>query len=118
MQKINIETFRQYQENAKKTDLIDDVEGLDPKWVYYVLGLNGEVGELTEKAKKVFRDNKGMLTATFRTSLVSEAGDILWYLTRLMNYLGIDMVEVASYNVAKLQMRMENDTLHGDGDDR
>jgi NTP pyrophosphatase (non-canonical NTP hydrolase) len=110
--------IKDYQNLANGTDLINDLEGLDPKWVYYVLGLTEEAGELAGKVKRIFRDDGGMLMAAKHDELVLEAGDVMWYLTRLMNYLGIDMQTVLEANINKLYKRREKGTLHGSGDDR
>jgi NTP pyrophosphatase (non-canonical NTP hydrolase) len=117
--------FSDYEAEAKKTDLIDELEGLSPRWLYYILGLNGEVGELTEKVKKLFRDKDVHLDkygfnvpGDVLDAIQAEAGDILWYLTRLCNYLGISLQDVAEMNAEKLRSRMDRDKIHGDGDSR
>jgi NTP pyrophosphatase (non-canonical NTP hydrolase) len=117
--------FSDYEAEAKKTDLIDELEGLSPRWLYYILGLNGEVGELTEKVKKLFRDKDVHLDkygfnvpGDVLDAIQAEAGDILWYLTRLCKYLGISLQDVAEMNAEKLRSRMDRDKIHGDGDSR
>lgn len=95
--------------------------------IYPLLGLQGEVGELSEKVKKYFRDTTGEMelddpvvemSAEFREDLAKEAGDVLWYLTALANDLGYDLEEIAAMNLKKLRDRKERGVIHGSGDER
>jgi NTP pyrophosphatase (non-canonical NTP hydrolase) len=95
--------------------------------IYPLLGLQGEVGELSEKVKKYFRDTTEEMelddpvvemSAELREDLAREAGDVLWYLTALVNDLGYDLEEVAAMNLKKLADRQERGQLQGSGDDR
>jgi len=114
-----VNTFDWYQKEAAKTDVGTSAQdNLDPGWMYYVLGILGESGELAEKVKKLFRDHGGILTPELKKNIELELGDILWYLTRFADVLGIDLADVAISNVGKLQSRMERNKLHGDGDHR
>lgn len=114
-----IYSFDWYQKEAAKTDVGTSAQdNLDPGWMYYVLGILGESGELAEKVKKLYRDHGGKLTPELKKNIELELGDVLWYITRLADVLGIDLADVASSNVAKLQSRMHRNKLHGDGDHR
>lgn len=64
------------------------------------LGLNGEVGEVTELVKKHIRD--GRLPGL---DMLLELGDVLHYLTVLARQYGYSLEEVADANVAKLMER-------------
>jgi NTP pyrophosphatase (non-canonical NTP hydrolase) len=93
-------------------------DNLQPGWMYYVLGLGGETGEIFEKIKKLFRDDEGKMSPERLKDIELEMGDALWYLTRLADVLGIDLADVAHSNLAKLQSRKKRNKLHGDGDHR
>ena len=111
--------FREYQIKTRITDHGASPEhGLDPGWVYYVLGIAGETGELVEKIKKLFRDDYGKITLKKLDEIKKEMGDCLWYHARLADVLGIDFNDVASKNIEKLLDRMERNKIHGEGDDR
>jgi NTP pyrophosphatase (non-canonical NTP hydrolase) len=111
--------FSEYQERTADTDVGTSAQDkLRPGWMYYVLGVGGEAGELLEKIKKLFRDSNGQITVKFQKMVIKEVGDILWYLARLCTHLGIDFNEVAETNLSKLKSRMERDKIHGDGDER
>ena len=95
--------------------------------IYPLLGLQGEVGELSEKVKKYFRDTTEEMelddpvvemSAELREDLAREAGDVLWYLTALVGDLGYDLEEVAAMNLKKLADRQERGHLQGSGDYR
>lgn len=112
-------TFDEYQEMTRITDLGTSAQDcIKPGWLYYVLGLGGETGELLEKVKKLFRDNNGVVTEEFKQALTKELGDIQWYHARLAAKFGIKSSEIAETNKKKLLDRMERGKLHGDGDDR
>jgi len=111
--------LNEYQKETRKTDLGTGPEhNISPTWLYYVLGLAGETGELIEKIKKHFRDDYGNMTTQREEQIVKEAGDVLWYLARLLDELGMDFDDIAKTNLTKLFKRMKENKLHGDGDDR
>lgn len=99
--------FNEYQDKTEETAIYPEDEAIH----YLALGLNGEAGEVAEKVKKAIRDDKEL-------DLEKELGDVLWYLSRLADELGIEMDDVAETNLDKLFDRQERDKLHGDGDDR
>lgn len=69
----------------------------------YLLGLNGEVGEVTDVIKKIFYHGKEYNPV----ELLLELGDVLYYLVALCNVLNIDITEVLLNNNAKLMARYE-----------
>lgn len=111
--------FNEYQEKIRITDLGTSPEhGLKPGWVYYVLGIGGETGELIEKIKKHFRDDYGQMTDKKKKEIIKEMGDCLWYHARLADALGIKFSDVAEENYRKLLDRKKRNKIHGSGDDR
>ena len=84
---------------------------------YVGLGL-GEAGEVQGKLKKVIRDSGGMVLEETRTALVSELGDVLWYVAATARELGVPLSEVAEGNIAKLQSRLDRGVIGGSGDTR
>lgn len=101
---------------------------------YTLLGLAGEAGELLDKWKKHIRgdDNPhapadgdeclhavpGELTEERRLGMLSEAGDLRWYLERFLVEIGSSMAQIEALNVAKCRSRVARGVLKGDGDDR
>jgi NTP pyrophosphatase (non-canonical NTP hydrolase) len=107
--------FNDYQVEARKTAIYPNVG----KNVFYpTLGLCGESGEVAEKVKKVLRDDNGVVSDAKRLEIKKELGDVLWYVSNISSELGLSLEEVAQLNLAKLQGRMNNNKVHGSGDNR
>ena len=81
--------------------------------LYLTLGLVSESGEVAGKLKKIIRGDPVPPEA-----FLSEVGDVLWYLVRLCDNLGITVEQLADHNAAKLTKRKETNTIQGDGDNR
>jgi hypothetical protein len=63
------------------------------------------------KLKKIIRGDEVRPEA-----FLSEVSDVLWYLTRICDNLGITLEQLADYNHAKLEARKATNTIKGDGD--
>jgi NTP pyrophosphatase (non-canonical NTP hydrolase) len=109
-------TFETYQQKARDTADYNSVGGIG--WVYPVMGLAGESGEVSEKFKKVLRDHGGMINQELRMAIIKELGDCLWYIANIAWELGIDLKTVAEINIDKLAHRKQAGTIHGEGDAR
>jgi len=107
--------FNQYQEEARKTAIYPN---LGKNFVYPVLGLCGEAGEVAEKIKKVIRDNNGIITEEKTIEVAKELGDVLWYISNICNELDLSLDKVALLNLSKLRKRQEENKVHGEGDNR
>ena len=107
--------FNEYQKQARKTAIYPNKGN---NFIYPVLGLGGEVGEVTEKIKKVLRDKNGIINNEDKDLIKKELGDVLWYLANLGAELDIDLNDVAETNLKKLLSRQERNQLHGNGDNR
>jgi NTP pyrophosphatase (non-canonical NTP hydrolase) len=111
--------FNEYQEKIRITDLGTGPEhNISPSWLYYVLGIAGETGELVEKIKKHFRDDYGVMTEEKKKEIIKEMGDVQWYMGRLADAFGIKFSDVAEENLKKLLSRKKRNKLHGNGDNR
>jgi len=107
--------FNDYQKAALGTALYP---GRNNNFIYVVLGLVGEAGEIAEKTKKVIRDKGGIIDDETRETLARELGDVLWYLAMCCQELGLDFDDVAVGNLKKLKDRQDRQVIHGDGDNR
>lgn len=115
--------FNYYQERAIQYDtsrLAIDKEARYDGYMEKALGLAGETGEVMEKIKKMIRDKNGVFSPTPEdiAELKKELGDVLWYLSALAFYNGIDLDDVARANLDKLRSRKERNKIHGSGDNR
>jgi NTP pyrophosphatase (non-canonical NTP hydrolase) len=86
--------------------------------LHWVLGINGESGEIAEKLKKIIRDKAGVIDEADKADMGKEIGDVLWYLAVLAHDLGIPLDDIARQNLDKLQSRKARGVLGGDGDNR
>ena len=107
-------TFTEYQEDAVKTA----VYGAGMHIIYPALGIGNEAGEVQGKVKKVLRDKNGVFDDDSKMAIISEMGDVLWYMAALCRDLGIDLDLCAQKNIAKLRDRQARGVLQGSGDHR
>lgn len=86
---------------------------------YLVHGLTGEAGELANKFKKflrrgaiILREDASLdLLPEEAEMLIDEMGDILWYLCRMAETLGIPIEDIANRNRRKLEERKAADEI-------
>jgi NTP pyrophosphatase (non-canonical NTP hydrolase) len=107
--------FETYQKESRRTALYPDIGA---RYIYPVLGLTNEAGEVAGKIKKIWRDKAGVVGDAEREALRGELGDVLWYLAQVCTDLDLSLDDVASANLKKLFDRMERGKLQGDGDNR
>jgi NTP pyrophosphatase (non-canonical NTP hydrolase) len=101
-----------YQMQAKKFAIYPE----RMKVVYPALGLAGEAGEVADKVKKIYRDDR--TDAKFLAEIAKEIGDVMWYCAALANDLGFDLQQIAEMNIHKLKSRKASGTIAGTGDNR
>jgi NTP pyrophosphatase (non-canonical NTP hydrolase) len=116
--------------DTKEYQKIIDETAIYPKEIglaYCAMGLTGEAGEVSDKIKKLYRDDNihDMLSADYgefiqknKKAIGKELGDVLWYVTAMANELGLSLEEIMEGNYNKLIKRRETNTLHGSGDNR
>ena len=107
-------TFNEYQQQALKTAIYPQ----NYKIVYPSIGLSGETGEVSEKIKKVLRDNNGNFSKDKCQEIAKELGDCLWYIANLSSDIGYSLDDIAEMNINKIISRQQNNQIHGNGDDR
>jgi NTP pyrophosphatase (non-canonical NTP hydrolase) len=92
----------------------------DPQYavLYPALGLASEAGEVAGKVKKVLRDAAGQLDIEQANKIIDELGDVIWYVTCIVDDLGFSLEEVIERNRIKLSGRVERNTIQGSGDER
>ena len=79
-----------------------------------VLGLCGESGEVAEKVKKLLRDR----TKFSDDDIISELGDVLFYVVALSNIFKGNLKVVMENNMKKLNDRQQRGKLQGSGSSR
>lgn len=103
-------TLNEYQRAAVQTAIYKDD-------FYPVASLMVESAELADLfVKPMLRGDEPK--EDFHARVLSEAGDVLWNLACLLDDCGIDLEDVADYNIQKLAKRANNGTIMGSGEDR
>lgn len=119
--------FDEYQRRAHETAVYPEMEIIGARdmildgrvdYLYPMLGLSGEVGEVAELLKKAVRDHAGRIDHERKSKLEKELGDVLWYVAELATALGLDLGEIAHLNIAKLASRKARGVIQGSGDER
>jgi NTP pyrophosphatase (non-canonical NTP hydrolase) len=106
-------TNEEYQSQTHKTAVFPENIALP----YIALGIGNEAGELQGVIKKILRgDYNDHPTAVLRQKIISEAGDVLWYLSELFTFYGITFGEVMENNLTKLETRVLTGTIKGSGE--
>lgn len=101
-----------YQKRTRETAVYPEENALE----YLSLGLNDEAGEVAGAFKKYLRGDYD--EEELQERVEGEAGDVLWYLVRLLDELDLDASDVMEKNADKLFDRKERGVIRGDGDTR
>ena len=106
--------LKEYQEATRETAVYPKEMA-----VYYcALGLIGEAGEIANKVKKVIRDSNSHISIERKKHIADEIGDVMWYVARLSDELGLSLEAIVNANITKLLDRKERGVLKGSGDSR
>ena len=87
-------------------------------WVYPVMGLTEEAGEVSGKFAKAVRDCGGIIDGDRREEIKKELGDVCWFVAEISTLLSLDLEEVMQGNLEKLASRAARGVIHGSGDNR
>lgn len=101
--------FDEYQQKT-----VDTAEYKDA--MYPISSLMVESAELADLFVKPYLRGDDKLPTP--EEIISEAGDVLWNLARILDDEGISLQEVAEYNIEKLESRKERGLIKGNGGDR
>lgn len=102
--------FEYYQEFVRSMKVYPEKNAI----IYPTLGIVGEGGEIAEKVKKWLRGDREL----DKFELLKEAGDVMWYITSLVDDLGYTLDDMIRVNMTKLKSRKERGVQKGDGDNR
>ncbi|MGA1697551.1 MAG: nucleoside triphosphate pyrophosphohydrolase family protein [Ilumatobacteraceae bacterium] len=103
-----------YQEATKSTAIYNEEVAL----IYTTLGLVSEAGEVADKVKKAIRDHESVIDDDRIEMIALELGDVMWYVARIADTLGLNLEYVAEKNLEKLSSRRDRDAIKGSGDVR
>lgn len=91
--------LNEYQELAMRTKN-SQLKGVD-ELIYAVLKLNGEAGEVAELVGKFIGQGRELDPE----EVLSEIGDVLWYVALLASTLDVTLEDIAKLNILKLKNR-------------
>lgn len=101
--------FNDYQHEIRETAQYQHM-------MYPIASLMVESSELADLfIKPILR---GDMKEISREEVISEAGDVLWNLAMILDDFGIQLDEVAMYNVAKVKDRQVRGVIKGSGGNR
>jgi NTP pyrophosphatase (non-canonical NTP hydrolase) len=107
-------TLDEYQKKALSTNINPGTHVFFDR----MFGLVGEAGEMADKVKKWIRDDQADWEKLDKDMMVTELGDVLWYVATLADTLGFTFEEVAKRNIDKLASRQSRGKISGAGDIR
>lgn len=100
--------FKTYQQRAKetiqKTISEDKLSEIVP-----FLGIISEIGSVVTQMKIKFRD--GDAYVAFKKKLSEELGDVLWYLSTIATQNDLELEDIASQNLSKINDRFLDDDI-------
>lgn len=118
-------TATEYEQQAHRTIAGHAAENIP----YLSFGLVAEAGEVADKIAKAVRRGEIEISNNeiffvrgncfqFTDGLVSELGDVLWFVAMMARRLGFSLEEVMRRNLDKLADRQARGVIIGDGDKR
>ena len=108
-----IDEYRQFLNDTSWYTHTDEHNA--PELMYLTLGLAGESGEFADAVKKIIRSSGAHDDTAFNElmggrqgekKLVDELGDVLWYLVKLLDFMGLSLNELMVLNTYKLYTRL------------
>ncbi|HBD95843.1 MAG TPA: hypothetical protein DC057_16865 [Spirochaetia bacterium] len=91
--------LNEYCELANRTNANLETEVLNT--LHILMGMQTEIGELTDPFKKQLAYNKPVDW----TNVKEELGDLMWYIGNLCYILNFDLEEILEKNIEKLKAR-------------
>ena len=92
-----MDTLEKYTKFQKSTEIKNEFS-----LQYMAIGLGGEIGEVLNEIKKLERDDNKVLSNVRREKIITELGDVMWYLTGICNRLNCSIEDVLKNNIEKL----------------
>lgn len=111
--------LNEYQKGCRKTAFyLDSVQGM-PSFIYPLLGLAGECGEVMGLMSKVVRDDTTPEKIVNLTDkLKFELGDVMYMVASIASDFDLSLDDIAESNLKKLADRQARGKLAGSGDTR
>lgn len=98
-------TFEEFHEDATPAKPTEAYDGT----LFWSNGLGGEAGEVQNEVKKMIRDNENR-----DFQILSECGDVLFYMRQLLEDRGLNMLDAAEVCLAKLAAKRAEYVSHAE----
>lgn len=100
---MSYKTHREFVRGLCKTGSViaEELTPEDCHMLHMAIGISGEAGELLDAIKKAAIYRKPLDVA----NIVEECGDLLFYITGMLDSIGLDIDAAMSANTAKLSIR-------------
>lgn len=95
---MGILTANEYQRLSRRTQ--NETLSIEDKRRHALFGLCSEVGEIHSIYQHEYQGKSAE-----KEKLVDESGDLMWFLSELLDTYGVDLEEVLVYNIEKLRRR-------------
>lgn len=82
-------------------DIVKEITPMDAHRLHMAVGISGEAGELLDAVKKAVIYRKPLDVANVK----EECGDLLFYITGILDSIGSNLDEVIAENMGKLSKR-------------
>ena len=108
-------TIKKYQDFTPKTFVVPD-EPVSTQDAYLFAGLAAEAGEVAGNFAKYCRGDFGVEELIYRTK--KELGDVFYFAFQLATQIGLDVEDILEANKEKLEKRLAENKIKGDGEER
>jgi NTP pyrophosphatase (non-canonical NTP hydrolase) len=101
-------TLAEYQEFVEQMASPRSISDSESRYLLSAIGLAGEAGEFADLIKKAIFHKDGMdraHVAIDKAKLISELGDLTWYLAFAASTVGVSLQSVLDGNVEKIKAR-------------
>ena len=85
-------------------DIVSEITPLDAHRLHMAVGISGEAGELLDAVKKAVIYRKQLDIANVK----EECGDLLFYITGILDSIGSNLDQVIAENMEKLSKRYQS----------
>ncbi|MCK4967989.1 MAG: nucleoside triphosphate pyrophosphohydrolase family protein [Candidatus Aenigmarchaeota archaeon] len=105
--------FEDYQKKSRETVFYPNP---DNNFVYPIIGLTGEAGEVANVIKGFLKEGQGAINEKNKERVAKELGDLLWYIAQLATEFGLSLDKIAESNIEKIMLRKKNGEFSKFGD--
>jgi len=95
-------TNKEFKKFVKKSFYVNFSSEME-KLLYLVTAINEEAGEIAGEMKKTFRDDEKKVSNKRKEKILTEAGDLIFYLTYLFEHFNVSLKDIYDLELKKLK---------------